>query len=82
MTLNFLFLKLVGISWNMLLELDYQSYREVASDYIPLPVSAQTNKTVVRIWQPFIIDEETGYLVFLAAYSDCRQQSCALICTY
>jgi len=48
-----------GISWTMLYELDYQSYKNVGIDYVEIPVKAMTKRTQIRIWQPFVIDNQT-----------------------
>lgn len=45
----------IGITWTLLHEMDYQKYISVRHDYILLPEDALTNTTRLRWWQPFVI---------------------------
>ncbi|CAK8675621.1 unnamed protein product [Clavelina lepadiformis] len=49
-----------GITWHMLHDLDYQSYRSPKQDYVNLPLHSRTNSTRIRWWQPFVTDPDTG----------------------
>lgn len=46
---------IIGITWTLLHEMDYQKYISVRHDYILLPEDALTNTTRLRWWQPFVI---------------------------
>lgn len=50
-----LHLFILGISWTLLHEMDYQKYISVRHDYILLPEHALTNTTRLRWWQPFTL---------------------------
>lgn len=50
-----LHLSILGITWTLLHEMDYQKYISVRHDYILLPEHALTNTTRLRWWQPFTI---------------------------
>ena len=59
---------MLGITWHMLHDLDYQSYRSPKQDYVNLPLHSRTNSTRIRWWQPFVTDPDTGLGDYLLSY--------------